>query len=863
MRERKAGKFMKRYGRYVIILVLFILVGYILLYLTYENVKREMIANLNARQMIHAKQAAIGIETFFHDRVAMLQYLAKNKHIVTLDASGKQMIRDFYLSHSDGISIITRIDSRGRILHPEPYDPQVIHRQVTQMDDFREVERTHQTVVSDVFTNRRGFKTIIVHVPVFKRGNFDGSLVMLLPFDFIAKRYVDDIRLGQNGYAWIISKQGIELSCPVPGHTGNSVFDNCRDFPDILDMAKKMTRGEQGVTTYQFNRIRENVVSKTIKHAVFMPIHMGNNVWSIVVATPEDEFLGDLQGFRNNLLLIAILLVVGMGFSFYMFFWSQILAKEIERRRKTEEILSVEHEKHISMLDGIPVPAFVIDRDRHVVLWNRSNALYTGRTKESVMGKRLDLRFLNKGNTCHSLAELLLEMNDNEIMQKYAHKGVKKSEILPGVIEKTGTIWLQEEERTMSIQAARIYNPRGEVVGAIQTGQDITLRKQAEEERKRLEFQLLQAQKMEAVGTLAGGIAHDFNNLLMGIQGYASLMLMGINERHPHYEKLRAIENQVQSGADLTRQLLGFARGGRYEVKPTDLNELIGKTAAMFGRTKKEIRIHEKYATDIWIVEADRGQMDQVLLNLFVNAWQAMPGGGELFLETENVTLDASYITPYEMKPGYYVKVSVTDTGVGMDEKTRQRIFDPFFTTKEMGRGTGLGLASAYGIIKGHAGFINVYSERGHGTTFNIYLPVSRREVVDKGNDSEGTRTGDETVLVVDDERMIADVTREMLEGLGYRVIIAYSGQEAIEIYAANRDAIDLVILDMIMPGMGGGETFDRIRSVNADVKVILSSGYSMNGMAKTIMERGVLSFLQKPFRLDVLSQTIREALGK
>jgi CheY-like chemotaxis protein len=219
-------------------------------------------------------------------------------------------------------------------------------------------------------------------------------------------------------------------------------------------------------------------------------------------------------------------------------------------------------------------------------------------------------------------------------------------------------------------------------------------------------------------------------------------------------------------------------------------------------------------------------------------------------------------MAPYEIKPGPYVKVSVTDTGIGMDEKTRQRIFDPFFTTKEMGRGTGLGLASAYGIIKGHGGFINVYSEKGHGTTFNIYLPASNREVVREGQSVGAIRRGHETVLVVDDERVILDVTREMLEGLGYRVLVAQSGADAMEIYRADHGKIDLVILDMIMPGMGGGEILDHMKAVNADCRVILSSGYSLNGEARTIMARGARLFLQKPFRLDDLSQKIREALG-
>ncbi|MBN1665409.1 MAG: PAS domain S-box protein [Deltaproteobacteria bacterium] len=407
-----------------------------------------------------------------------------------------------------------------------------------------------------------------------------------------------------------------------------------------------------------------------------------------------------------------------------------------------------------------------------------------------------------------------------------------------------------------------LYDKLGKPAGFRCISRDITKRKMLEIEQEQLRERLAQAEKLESIGTLAGGIAHDFNNLLMGIQGYTSLMLLEMDPHHPNYNRLKAIENQVINGADLTRQLLGYARGGRYVVTATDLNELLGRTISVFSRTKREIRVYESYAQNLWKVDCDQGQMEQVFLNLFVNAWQAMPGGGNLYLESQNIVLDESYAKNLDCKPGSYVKISVTDTGMGMDERTRQRIFEPFFTTKEMSRGAGLGLASTYGIIKGHKGIINVYSEKGHGATFNIYLPAAESEAKKPEPPASQARTYQGTVLLVDDEKMIREVTGALLKRLGHQVITAESGREAIALYQADRERIDLVIMDMIMPEMGGGEAIDRLREMNPDVKVILSSGYSLNGEAKDILDRGgAQEFIQKPFSLDALSHKVQYIL--
>ena len=387
-------------------------------------------------------------------------------------------------------------------------------------------------------------------------------------------------------------------------------------------------------------------------------------------------------------------------------------------------------------------------------------------------------------------------------------------------------------------------------------------------ERKRLESQFFNAQKMEAIGTLAGGIAHDFNNLLMAIEGLASLILQDTGADHPHYATLTKIEKQVKNGAKLTAQLLGYARRERTESALIDLNQVVRETAEAFGRTRKQIAISLDLDDALRPVEANPGQIEQVLLNLCVNAADAMSDGGRLFFKSTNanreVMQDRAYQDrAYMVKCGEYVQLDVQDTGIGMDEATRERIFEPFFTTKEMGRGTGLGLASVFGIIKGLGGFIEVESEIERGTTFRIYLPASSRALATDPQPvgEQSVRASSRTVLLVDDEEVVLDVGVRMLQRFGYAVLPAANGHEAMQIYIENKTKIDLVILDMVMPGMGGRVVYDRLKQCNSDVKVLLSSGYSLSGEAAEIMKSGCNGFIQKPFNIKELTAQIDQIL--
>ena len=516
------------------------------------------------------------------------------------------------------------------------------------------------------------------------------------------------------------------------------------------------------------------------------------------------------------------------------------------KRREADKALRESSEKYRTILESIEEGYFEIDLKGYLTFANDPFCKILEYPCNQLLG--MNTREYTTPDTAEKISR---------ITEQVKQTGRPQVATDCDVIRQNGT------KAVLELSVSLLTDTDGNPAGFRGLLRDVTKRKETEAEKRLLETQLQQAQKMESIGTLAGGIAHDFNNILMGIQGNATLMLLKIESKHPNREKIKNIEKFVQNGTELTKQLLGFARRGKYLVKTTDLNEVIKKSSSLFARTKKEIQLHNNFNDEIWAVEVDSGQIEQALLNLYVNAWQAMPEGGDLYLKTRNVMLDSSDVKPFKVEPGKYVEISISDTGVGIDRETRERVFEPFFTTKEMGRGTGLGLASVYGIIKSHGGYIDVSSEKEKGTTFTIYLPASENEAVREKAVPAEMLKGTGTILFIDDEKMILDVGCELLEELGYTVLSALSGREALDLFQKNSNKIDLVIMDMIMPGMGGGETFDRLRNINPNVKVLLSSGYSVDGQATKILRRGCDGFIQKPFNLNQLAEKIGNIMGK
>jgi PAS domain S-box-containing protein len=406
-----------------------------------------------------------------------------------------------------------------------------------------------------------------------------------------------------------------------------------------------------------------------------------------------------------------------------------------------------------------------------------------------------------------------------------------------------------------------IRDDSGAIVNFVSVNRDVT-------QEVALEAQLLQAQKMEAVGTLAGGIAHDFNNLLQVIQGYAEVLLRGVSEDPSKYEALQKIHRSAKKGAELTRQLLTFSRKVQSQRRPLNLNQEVEQVKNLLERTiPKMIEIELHLDKTPAIVSADPIQVEQALMNLAVNAMDAMSDGGKIIIETGRATLDEEFCqTHLGARPGEYVLLTISDTGHGMDKEILEHVFEPFYTTKEVGKGTGLGLAMVYGIVKTHEGYIICYSELDSGTTFKIYLPALGQggHWREAGKGEDQLRGGDETILLVDDEEYIRELGVELLSDVGYKVLTATDGESALQLYRKDQQRIDLFILDLVIPGMGGKKCYEEILKINPQAKILIVSGYySVNGPGKEAMEAGAKGFVGKPFDVSYMLKAVRDILDQ
>lgn len=520
---------------------------------------------------------------------------------------------------------------------------------------------------------------------------------------------------------------------------------------------------------------------------------------------------------------------------------------DITERKMGEAELRESKEKYRAILENIEDGYYEVDLVGNFTFFNDFLCRISGQRRDEIMGVNYR-QYTDEENA----AKLF------DTFHKVFETGIPAKAFDLEIIAKPG------ETRNVEISVSLIKNNANEAEGFRGIIRDITERKQAEEHKEKLEAQLQQAQKMEAIGTLAGGVAHDFNNILQAINGYTQLLLMKKTPDHPDYNKLTQLQKSGERAANLVNQLLTFSRKMEGERRRVSLNHEIQLMEKLLERTiPRMIERRMDLEDSLWPVHADPVHIQQILLNLGSNAADAMPEGGKLIIQTRNVLVDQKSDDMPGAEPGPYVRLTISDTGCGMDEDTVKQIFDPFFTTKEVGKGTGLGLASVYGIVKSHNGHIICHSRKNRGTSFRIYLPaVSQQETETAPSQKEALPvSGTETLLLVDDEFPIREACAENLQHFGYQVLCAENAQKAIDLYRNLGDEIDIVILDLSMPGMGGTRCMRELLALNPAARIIISSGYAANGLAKEALASGACDFIGKPYHSADLAKKIRAIL--
>ncbi len=520
---------------------------------------------------------------------------------------------------------------------------------------------------------------------------------------------------------------------------------------------------------------------------------------------------------------------------------------EIAKRAQTEETLRESENRYRTLFNTITELIYTHDLDGNILSANPIPAERLGYTLDEVIGR--------------NLADFLPERHRENFFDDFLPR-IKRDGQAEGLFvarSKGG------DEHYIEFRAV-LVEPEGEAPYVSGFGWDVTGRVMAEREMRRMEDQLAQSQKMEALGILSSGIAHDFNNILQAISGNTQLILNDGGLSEANKKRINSIDQTVNKAADVVKRLLTFSRKAETRLEPVDLNDEIRHTVEMLEHTiPKMISIETRLAEELKSINGDPSQLEQVLRNLGTNARDAMPDGGRLVFETRNVTLDEKFCQNQpNLTPGEYVLLKVSDTGSGMDSKTASHIFEPFFTTKSLKGGTGLGLYTVYGIVRSHAGHITCHSRPGQGTTFNIYLPVmtiERAPVVEAAESEVELPSGSETILMVDDEVEILETGQEFLANYGYRVLTADTGERALEIFREQSEQIGLVILDLGMPGMGGERCLAELLELDPAAKIIVASGYSATDKVQKVMDQGAIGFIRKPYRFANMLKSIRSVL--
>ncbi len=818
-----------------IILAILLITAVTFLYDGYKRTRRVALENYSEQQRIYADQIINGVRFRFDLIRNVLELWSNTSEIRHMSEETQGSMERLLEAHGSYISGISRLDENGIIRYTVPLYEGTVGADISYQAHIQKLLETRTAVMSDAFLTVQGYWAIAYHVPCFdKEGGFRGSLAFLVPFREMFRELFTQLLPEKDIVPLVLDSQGQILYSPLEEHEGRHYTDALSDYEGLLGLISGDDSIPGGFRIIESRRDFDESRPEESMLCTVVPFDFQGTEWTMILFVPESTVMSNIADLSNRWFvgMAAIILLALLYSTLKLRVW--IISHE---EKKWEDV---------ARLKDILIRTVDQAREVILILDDKERIIYSNRTSVSVTG--YGGNYLGRRVTGESFLEF--EPSIAEIRKKVMMRGSWSGRIM-GVA-------LKDHPFKLDITASAVTDDNGGITNFIIIGRDVT-------EQIEMERRLLEQQKMEAIGQLAGGIAHDFNNLLVGVLGYAELL----KEHHaPDSDVSRAADviiAAVHQASELTRQLLGYARKGKHKVARVDVAECVRKVNKLLKRTlDRRIAVNLQLEEGIF-VKGDESQIEQVILNLAVNARDAMPEGGELKFTLEKQTLahDMTGLPPEE-EPVELAVLKTADTGFGIPDEYLERIFEPFFTTKAE-EGTGMGLATVYGIVVNHSGWIDVDSLPGKGSVFTVYLPVDRGSEVDGQVESRPpvstVRGSGRAVMVIDDEFVVVATLTELLKELGYTVVTAPGGETALKLFSGEPSAFYAVILDLSMPEMDGKECFLRLREIDPEVKVILATGFSRDGRVQELLNLGVRGFLQKPFRLKELAEMLESVL--
>ena len=872
--DQEHGKFIKTLSiKMVISAIAGVVTIIVVIYIAYHSHRKfeEGIISKTQQQLLAtAGSATKGLEKFLHGHLQSLQILSNDPIIKEqvhnkVQWTGKDefcRIRNFFDVYSDDADALYLTDADGVVMDFDPVEENIIGTSIFDRADISYVLRKHQPDF-EVLNSNVSKPSISISRPIFYEDRFAGIVGWIIESDTFAKHFVKQVKIGNNGYAWMFDNKNTVLSHPREDFIGMSVLDVIRKMHEGRGAVFDESRAEEHIRVKHgyLNRVKtqrqgygifENCVTDENDIVAFKRVSAGKIAFNLIMTMPYSEIVGPIQQHERNTFTVAGIVILLLGAGGLVLLRSEKRKTELETEAKYlkqiangAKALQQSEERFRQMAENI-----------HEVFWmnepKSSKMLFVSPAYEHVWQRPVKALYEDPRKWMD-----YIHKDDLEIVTSNWEEQIKGHP----TYEEFRIILPDGSIRWIANRAYPIMNDKGQVTRVTGVAADITDRKHALEQTLKIEAQLHEVHWMEAIATLAGGIAHEFNNALIGVSGNIELLQMDLPDDEKMNRYVGRMKDSTHRMANLTDQLLAYARGGKYQPKTISLNDFAECTLTLIMHSiDPAIRVETDLPRDVSPIEADLTQMQMVLSAVLNNAAEAIEGEGRIRIITRNEKIKEKIVkTDPDLKPGHYVSLTIQDDGKGMDEETRNRVFEPFFTTKFQGRG--MGMAAAYGIIKNHGGAISVHSELGKGTTVRIYLPAVAAHVEKEKETKTYVAAGTGTILVIEDEDIVIEVIAPMLERLGYSMLVAKTGMEAVEIAKTFKGDIDLAILDIVLPDISGKEVYPLIIEARPNMKVLVCSGYAVDGPPQEILDAGAQDFIQKPFSLKILSEKLKEVL--